>query len=741
MKSKLIPILVANLFAAAGALAAEGSDDMAVFGSVTVGVQGASVATGSEGNVAKLKEYRDIGGGGGTSGRALSGVDIKGRGSEDYFNLYGENLGRDDQYLDLKGGRYGQFKFQLYENDIVHNWTFGAITPYSGVGSTTLKATLPNLDTSTWNSFDYRLKKQNIGGMFEVSKLSPWYFRVDASEVTDSGIKWIGGANGTSPGNGFNEKPYPLDQKTRNLTIEGGYATREGQVSLALMHSNFSNDNDTLRWSNAFFGNQLDTSTLGADSKYTKISINGNLKQLPVGSTLSGRVTESRTTNSIPILASMPTGVTPNPTNDATNPDRPTFDGNVVHKTASLALHSNPTREVDSRIYWNRFEKDNRSPKVTFTPNSTILPASNLLCGGAPCTTEILSYKKNNLGADVGYRFDPSNRVIAGFDYVDLERDRVDFDETKDKRVSLEWRNTSLDNLSSRFKYQVLQRRSHFLEGNAGADANDPNFLNRFIARFDASNVDQTLLKLSLDATPAEMWDLGFEGILKQNKYKDTVLGRTKDDRQQFYLSAGYGDIQRFRVFVFADIEFVKYDSYHRNISTVSSGAGTPPNDTPSGNCQSTFPNCYDPLNTGANNSNYNWAATNKDKSYAFGVGADWVPTERWKLKGSLISEKTTGTVDFAVQPGANPTVPSVSIGNYDNATKVSLNLKGTYAYTKQIDLTGGYAFEKFRFSDISYDGYQYTIGTGTSTAHLSGLNANPNYTANIGYVAASVKF
>src|SRR6266581_1610733 len=556
MKSKLIPILVANLFAAAGALAAEGNEDMTVFGSVTVGVQGASLGTGSESNPAKLKEYRDIGGGG-ISGRALSGVDIKGRGSEDYFSLYGENLGRGDEYLDLKGGRYGQYKFQLYENDIVHNWTYSARTPYSGVGGTTLIATLPNLNTSTWNTFDYGLKKQNIGGMFEISKVSPWYFRVDASEVTDSGLKWIGGANGTSPGNGFNEKPYPLDQKTRNLTIEGGYATREGQVSLALMHSNFSNDNDTLRWSNAFFGNQLDMSTLGADSKYTKISINGNLKQLPVGSTLSGRVTESRTTNSIPILASMPTGVTPNPTNDATNPDRPTFDGNVVHKTASLALHSNPTREVDSRIYWNRFEKDNRSPKVTFTPNSTILPTSNLLCGGAPCTTEILSYKKNNLGADVGYRFDPSNRVIAGFDYVDLERDRVDFDETKDKRVSLEWRNTSLDYLSSRFKYQFMQRRSHFLEA----------------------------------------------------------------------------------------------------------GAGT------------------------------------------------------------------------------NPAVPSVSIGNYDNATKVSLNLKGTYAYTKQIDLIGGYAFEKFRFSDISYDGYQYTIGTGTSTAHLSGLNANPNYTANIGYVAATVKF
>jgi hypothetical protein len=267
-----------------------------------------------------------------------------------------------------------------------------------------------------------------------------------------------------------------------------------------------------------------------------------------------------------------------------------------------------------------------------------------------------------------------------------------------------------------------MQRRSHFLEADAGVNAADPLFLNRFVARFDASNVDQSLIKLSLDATPAELWDVGFEGIFKQNKYKDTVLGRTKDDRQEFYLSAGYGDIKQSRVFAFADIEFVKYDSYHRNISTLTAA------------------DAYDPYAT-PNNTNYNWAATNKDRSFALGVGADWVPMERWKLNASLISQKTHGTVDFAVQPGANPTTPAVNIGNYDNAKKVSLNFKGTYAYTKQIDLIGGYAFEKFRFDDISYAGYQYTIGTGTSASHLSGLNANPNYTANIGYVAATVKF
>jgi hypothetical protein len=48
---------------------------------------------------------------------------------------------------------------------------------------------------------------------------------------------------------------------------------------------------------------------------------------------------------------------------------------------------------------------------------------------------------------------------------------------------------------------------------------------------------------------------------------------------------------------------------------------------------------------------------------------------------------------------------------------------------------------EKFRFSDIALDNYQYTIGTGTSTSHLSGAYAFPNYTLNVAYVAGTYKF
>lgn len=718
MKTKSIAVLIPMMFGAAGALAADGDEPFRFEGAVGLGAISTNTSSGTR-DAAKLNEYRDLGSG------VLGNFDIKGYGDNRYLNLYGENLGRDDQYLNVKGGEYTIYKYQLYENRLVHNWTFGARTPYTGVGSSTLTATLPNLNADTWNRFDYRQKRDDIGGMFEVSNHSPWYFRTDANQVTTEGLKQIAGANGTSPGNGFTDKPFPVDFTTRNFSVEGGYASKQGQLSLGLLHSRFSNDNELLRWQNAFFGG-LDTSTLPPDSEMSKLSLNGNLRQLPLGSTLAGRFTYAKTTNNVPILANI---LSTGGTNPATNADRTTFDGNIVHQTASLSLYSNPTKEIDTRVYWNWLKKDNNSPTVTFAPAS----GSGLQCSNANCVTETLSYDKTNVGADVGYRINPHNRLVFGLDYVDLNRNRVDFDETKDKRASVEYKNTSFESLSTRVKYQYLQRRSHFLEADAGANSNDPEFINRFIARFDASNVNQNLLKVGLDATPAELWDASFEGILKHNDYKDTVLGRTKDNRQEMYFSVGYGDAQKFRVLVFADLEFVQYDSVHRNINGV---AGTPPVCSP----LPANAGCYDP-NTAANASNYNWDATNKDKNYAYGIGADWIPAQRWKISSSLLWQRTYGTVDFSVQPGANPAVPAAPINNFDNTRKVSLNLKGTYKQSDTWEYTGGYAYERFKFSDIAYDNYQYTIGTGTGASYLSGAYAFPSYTAHSVYFITTYKF
>ena len=88
MGKKLISLLIANLFAVSPAVLAQ---DMAVTGSVGLG--GIATDDDDSRNPYKLYEYRDLDDG------VLATFDIRGRGSRYWFDLFGENLGRDDQYL------------------------------------------------------------------------------------------------------------------------------------------------------------------------------------------------------------------------------------------------------------------------------------------------------------------------------------------------------------------------------------------------------------------------------------------------------------------------------------------------------------------------------------------------------------------------------------------------------------------------------------------------------------------
>ena len=366
MRPKRIWIIVASLLIGSS-LALAADDSYTLSGSVGLGLR--SVHDNAS-DPSKSKEYRDL------SPGVIGIFELKGRGDEFYFDAFGENLGRDDQYLDLRGGKYGVFKYQLYDNEMRHNFGsgVGALSPYSGIGGANLRATFPNLNTNTWNSFDNSYKRQEIGAMFELSANSPWYIRFDGNQVKRDGIKVIAGSQGTSPGNGFVDLPSPVDFKTNNFSVEGGYSSKLAHIAVSVLHSKFSNDNDFLRWTNGFFGNGLDTTVLPPDSDYTKIGINGNLRQLPMGSTLAGRITYSKTTNDVSVLQNI---LSIGGTNPSTAASSPLFHGENVNKTASLSLTSHPTRQLDTRLYWNWSRKSNDSTEVTFRP----LAAAGLSAG------------------------------------------------------------------------------------------------------------------------------------------------------------------------------------------------------------------------------------------------------------------------------------------------------------------------------------------------------------------------
>jgi hypothetical protein len=237
-----------------------------------------------------------------------------------------------------------------------------------------------------------------------------------------------------------------------------------------------------------------------------------------------------------------------------------------------------------------------------------------------------------------------------------------------------------------------------------------------------------SLLVAGVAVGPVPFLDLGFEAYWKWNDYKanngfEPLLGRTKDDRQEYYVSVSYGDPQSLRVTVFGDIEFIDYDSLHRNI-----GAGA---------CPVTSPNCFDP-NSPPTSTAYNWSAENKDTNWAVGAGVDWKPMERLTVKSSVIWSRTDGSADIVSQNNFGNPLP---ISAYDTTSKVSFNIKGIYRYTRNWELTGGYAYEQFRYNDLEYNDYQYVIPAGASTSYLSGAYAFPNYNTNIFYAVVNYRF
>gem|GEM_PF-3966913 len=552
MNKKLISILIANLFIAAPVVA---QDTFKLEGSVSLG--GVSVDDGDAVDAAKLNQFRDLSDGG------LLGFDLRGRSARYWLDLFGENVGRDDYYVNLRGGAYGAFKYRLYSDQLKHNFLFGGLTPYANAGGTNVTATLPNTNTATWNAVDIAYKRRDTGAMFEFQGASPWYFRVDGNQVEQSGNKLGAASGGMSPGNGMADIVFPTEFSTRNASVEGGYAAKTMHFSVSWLTSKFENDNEVVNWYNGYFKG-TDTVYLPFDNKYSRIAANGTIRKLPLGSTLAVRFTKDEL-ESDGFLGATVLGA--NGASLTTLPNADSFDGKVENKTFTVALASTPMRGLDTRLYYNKIDRDDKSTHVTFTGTAS---------SGTPYENEPYSFERDNWGVDAYYRVNRQNRVGVGYDVLDIERHRFDFDESKDKRWFVEWKTSMLDNVSARVKYQDLTRDSNFLLANDGTGPQDVAYWNRFLQAYDAANLDQKSWKATLDFSPAEFLDISIEGITKENKYRDMTLGRLKDTRREVYASLSYGNPDTARFTVFGDVENVKYDSRHRVVGAATQTGARP---------------------------------------------------------------------------------------------------------------------------------------------------------------------
>ena len=778
MRTKLIALVIASLFAPGSAWAL--GDAFNWSGSIEVGGRGVNTDGGTRngafGNFpgstvtpftgpadeAKAQEYQDVNNG------VIGVVDVRGSSKDYYLKFFGENFGRDDQYINALGGGYNVFKAQIYSDRMPHNLSFNALTPLANPGST-LQTGFPGTypqerNPATWNTFNYGFQRNTTGGTIEANFKSPFFFRADYNEVETTGIRPGSGQLGTGSGNGLIEFGVPVEYKTKNSVFEAGYNAKSWNIKLGYLNSKFNNGIDSMQWTNPFMRSALDQSLLPQDNELQKWSLHASVRDLPLDSAFVLRASWTKLTDSFGVLADglKPTSTSTTPSNLQptgvgyliTAPSSSNFDGE--HKTTSVqaSLTSTPLAGLESRLHYNYCDKANNSTEISYAAGS--LPA-----GRAPCTSgpnlvstppqpipqfciaalpfgENFAYTRNEAGLDLSYRIAPRQKLVGNYTWLKVDRELEPAPSTTDNKVWIEYRNSVLDTLSGRLKYQYLQQRSDidhsFTNNSSGQTSKQVPY---YFSAYDIGNYNQNMVKLTLDWNPIPLLDIGFGATWRKTDYDPPYYGRTDDKRQIYDFTVAYGNPDNFRVMLIGNWGKTDFhQAYHQ---------GTGP--TPGGTQTAT---------------DFDWGTKNTQDSRLIALQADWAATEQLALTASASWGNTSGGVDFW-SGYYGPTCPATGclggfnggpLVNYvtDNTETQRFMIKGTYKINKNWSATAGYAYENYEYTDGQMAGYQsyypyyqYIPGTNgalsSNNSWYSGAFANPSYRNNIFFVTGIYRF
>jgi MtrB/PioB family decaheme-associated outer membrane protein len=484
-------------------------------------IEGSILATGKiidvnadGGGRAKFTEYRDL-----EDEISLFMGGLLEYDTPTYFlKLDVQDIAYDTQYYRVDGGMYGKFKYDLFYYEIPHNTTFDARTFFDGAGTNRLTVD-PSADLAnpnTWNIFDYSTERKKYGAGFKLDLLKPYYFDVAYYREEKDGIK----AAGIEQDFIAHEVPQPVDYTTNDLKIEAGYGKNPLFLSLCYYLSDFTNDNQLLRFPD-ISGEPL---TLPADSTAYNLAFKGSLK-LPYNTKL---------------FANLATGKT-----DSEHIFWPNYDGEVKTHNYDVVLTTNPVRYFNAKVYYKYYSRNNESNIVS--PDMT--PFDQRL---------------NTLGVDFGYRLPANLYLSVGYKYARLKRIQEGQDAdavlpfNKDNIYTVELRWSGMAYATFKAGYEFMKRNADYQTHASQFDPEDPS------NRFAYVKQDRDTFKIGADVYPTDNLSFGLGYKYKNNDYKnkyaplDETIGLKRDTRDEFNLDADYSLGKIAKLFGYLDYEKIR---------------------------------------------------------------------------------------------------------------------------------------------------------------------------------------
>jgi hypothetical protein len=228
-------------------------------------------------------------------------------------------------------------------------------------------------------------------------------------------------------------------------------------------------------------------------------------------------------------------------------------------------------------------------------------------------------------------------------------------------------------------------------------------------------------VKAALDVFPIQNLNFGVEYRFKNTNYTDTLFGLRRDLRHEFDISVDYKIGKIAKVYGYGDYGWIRFNQWQTN---GADGTGLP------------------------------WAANQWDKSWGYGIGAEfYVIPNKLTLVFQHDYVNSNGSVDFTLSqglfvagnglgPGTGANNDTVDIGRWDDYKLYSFRIKAIYNFTKSLTAMIGYAYERLWYSDAQLNNYLFAPnGVATNSAFLTGAYKDQSYRANIVFGGLTYKF
>jgi hypothetical protein len=713
---------------------------------------------------AKFEEFRDVRDG------AVTGVEAHYRDRDYYLNAVGRELGRDDEDLNIEGGRSGKYILSFYDDETPHNYDFGAKSLYSGVGTGVLSisdsirtdiqnstslddadAKLTNYVNQEAQSVNLRLEREKIGGDVTLLATYPWLIKVGGSDESRNGERPWSASFGFSD---FVEIPWAVDYDTHEAHITAEWTKPESRIYFNagfkanlfedhVEQETFSNPfriTDSADLTGTYTGGPAEGRlALYPSNQYFEPSALLVVKRLPWDSTLSATFSlgfmrqneplQPFSTNTADTIVNV-AGASFNATDPAALP-RPTTEASINTLNSQVRWTAKPTDHLHLNLEYRVFQDNVTTPRFVIaefvredqdvrTPVGPGATFSSLPLGFTRQTATITGDYDFGHDSKIGitYTFEDWDRHYREVDFMNDNRVRISYDTKTKKGFELKsWYEHTIRTTST---YQFNQW--HVAQG-------DPDEITALpmLRKIDEAPYIKDDVQVMLTAPLGSSMSVSAHGVFGKTEYNGQTFGLLDNSHQSF--GADYSYDANDRLSFFADYGFEKFHNRLRDRTW-----------TPGDAC--------DPLTQAPGYASLcNWGGVPEDSYNTVGAGLDaYLIPVRFHYTLAYTFSKSHGTQSYTGGGGVdNPFVPT-NFNNVDSETFHTVDNELEYKFTKALALVAGYQYEYWNINDYNYNGFSYVnqfssfnfLPIPGSSLYMGGL-LPPAYHANIAF--ARLKF